>query len=258
MSNRPWMPMYWEDYLADTLDLGPDQHGVYLLMLGLAWRRPDGALPSDMALLKRMLAGCCADMHGNRFNRLVPPVLERFWTLSADGKWRQNRLEKERETAEKRSGNARESAKKRWSQSSGTKDLADATAMHARVLNTTYTEQEEETPPSPSSAKKLHQEKTPSGGNGHTPPRKKGSRVAPDWQPSESAVNKCREMGCVGGKLQTEYEGYLDWALSAGGSNAVKVDHDRAFVNWVRKEMKRVRETEERERRWAEQRASKH
>jgi hypothetical protein len=34
-----------------------------------------------MAWLKRALAACASDMHGNRFNRLVPPLLNRFFEL---------------------------------------------------------------------------------------------------------------------------------------------------------------------------------
>ena len=139
MAERPWMPIYWGDYLADTLDLRTEEHGIYLLMIGMAWRRPDGALPNDLKLLKRMLGGCCSDMHGNRFNRIVPTILERFWTLEPDGKWHQKRVEKERENAKKRSGNASESAKKRWSQSSNINDITDADAMHARGTTTTTT-----------------------------------------------------------------------------------------------------------------------
>jgi uncharacterized protein YdaU (DUF1376 family) len=50
--SRPWFPLYVADYLADTLDLGAEDHGCYMLLLMIAWRR-DVALPNDMAFLKR-------------------------------------------------------------------------------------------------------------------------------------------------------------------------------------------------------------
>jgi uncharacterized protein YdaU (DUF1376 family) len=132
--SRPWMPLYVGDYLVDTLDLRAEESGVYLLMLMIAWRRPDGALPNDMKWLQRALASCVNDMHGNRFNRLVPPLLERFFVLGEDGKFRNKRLTKERERAENFSEKQRENAEKRWSEKNKIKHLADADAMPARAL----------------------------------------------------------------------------------------------------------------------------
>jgi len=129
MSSRPWMPLYVTDYLTDTLDLSAEENGVYLLLLMIAWRRQDGALPNDMKFLQRSLASCCRDMHGNRFNRIVPPLLERFFDLGEDGLWRNKRLTKEREKSEKLSGKQKENAEKRWSKARKDNDLGDADAM---------------------------------------------------------------------------------------------------------------------------------
>jgi uncharacterized protein YdaU (DUF1376 family) len=127
------MPLYVADYLADTLDLRTDETGVYLLMLMIAWRRPDGALPNDMKWLQRALSSCASDMHGNRFNRLVPPLLSRFFILGEDGKFRNKRLTKEREKAEKFSEKQKETAGKRWCKDNKNNDVADANAMPARA-----------------------------------------------------------------------------------------------------------------------------
>src|SRR5215467_12034244 len=92
MTSRPWMPLYIADYLADTFDLRSEEHGIYLLLLAICWRRSDGALPNDMVWLKRALGACASDIHGNRFNRVVPALLKRFFTLSEDGKLHNKRL----------------------------------------------------------------------------------------------------------------------------------------------------------------------
>jgi uncharacterized protein YdaU (DUF1376 family) len=131
--SRPWMPLYVADYLADTLDLRADETGVYLLMLMIAWRRPDGALPNDMKWLQRALSSCARDMHGNRFNRLVPPLLERFFVLGEDDKFRNKRLTKEREKAEKFSEKQRENVNKRYADKSKNNDLADTNVVPARA-----------------------------------------------------------------------------------------------------------------------------
>jgi uncharacterized protein YdaU (DUF1376 family) len=102
--SRAWMPLYVGDYLADTLDLDAEQHGAYMLLLMLMWRRPDGALPNDMKFIKRSLSACASDMHGNRFNKLVPPLLDRFFRLDSDGNYRHKRLRNSRESSEKTLG----------------------------------------------------------------------------------------------------------------------------------------------------------
>jgi uncharacterized protein YdaU (DUF1376 family) len=130
---RPWMPFYVTDFLADTLDLQADETGIYVLLLLISWQRDDAAIPNDMQWLKRSLTACVSDMHGNRFNRIVPKLLNRYFTLSDDNKYRNKRLVYEREKAEKWSEKQKENANKRWSETNKNKYLGDATAMPARA-----------------------------------------------------------------------------------------------------------------------------
>ena len=114
MAEFPALPLWTDAYLADTLDLRAEEHGCYLLILFIAWRRPDCAIPNDMEWLKRSLSGCIAGMHGNKFNSIIPKLLLRFFTLGEDGKWHQKKLRKVRDFQLILSRKNSESAKKRW------------------------------------------------------------------------------------------------------------------------------------------------
>jgi len=126
------MPLYVADYLADTLDLRADESCCYLLLLMISWRR-GGALPNDMNFIRRSLSTCVIDMHGNRFNRIVPKILDRYFTIDQNGDFINKRLGKELEKARTLSGKQKENARKRWAKSNNSNDLADAMAMPVRA-----------------------------------------------------------------------------------------------------------------------------
>jgi hypothetical protein len=68
-------------------------------------------------------------MHGHTFKHVVPPILNRFFTLGADDQWRQKRLDIERDLASKRSSNGSQNASKRWSKTKENNDLDEKSAM---------------------------------------------------------------------------------------------------------------------------------
>lgn len=51
-SNRAWMPLHIENYLADTGHLTAAEHGAYLMLIMHYWR--EGSLPSDERLIQRI------------------------------------------------------------------------------------------------------------------------------------------------------------------------------------------------------------
>jgi len=130
MADFPALPLWTDAYLADTADLDACEHGCYLILLMIAWRRPDCALPNEMQWMQRTLnAYCGGRLHGNRFNRIVPRLLKRFFVLGTDEKWRQKRLGKEMNFVRKRSETAKENVQKRWARARENNNLGDTAVI---------------------------------------------------------------------------------------------------------------------------------
>jgi uncharacterized protein YdaU (DUF1376 family) len=80
---RPWMPMYWGNYHADTAHLSTVQHGAYLLLIGHYWQH--GGLPDDDAQLANITRLPLEEWLRHR------PVLHAFFY----GAWKHKRVDAE-------------------------------------------------------------------------------------------------------------------------------------------------------------------
>jgi uncharacterized protein YdaU (DUF1376 family) len=80
---RPWMPMYWGNYLADTRHLSRAQHGAYLLLIAHYWTT--GSLPDDDRQLANITGSTLDEFQVDK------PVLQRFFY---DG-WKHKRIDRE-------------------------------------------------------------------------------------------------------------------------------------------------------------------
>lgn len=81
--NRPWMPLYVADYLADTAHLGALESGAYLHLIMHYWLT--GGLPDDARELARI-----AKVSSHNWKKLSP-VIQKFFF---DG-WRHKRVDEE-------------------------------------------------------------------------------------------------------------------------------------------------------------------
>src|SRR5258706_950088 len=84
MSNRPWMPFYIGDYLADTGHLRTVDHGAYLLLIMHYWRT--GGLPQDDRQLAKITR-----LPLNSWIEHVRPIIEPLFRPG----WRHKRIDKE-------------------------------------------------------------------------------------------------------------------------------------------------------------------
>lgn len=67
-SARPdtWMPIYWGDYLKDTMHLRAEGHGAYLLLMAAYWINGEPLPDEDEHLM------AVARLDPNRWRRLKP------------------------------------------------------------------------------------------------------------------------------------------------------------------------------------------
>lgn len=82
-----WFPIYVADYLADTMHLDTEEHGIYLLLLIAYWRR-GGPLPDDPKFLARI-----CHLSPKRFSFRFQAVNRLFSMV--DGHWRSDFMEKQ-------------------------------------------------------------------------------------------------------------------------------------------------------------------
>lgn len=86
----PYMNLYWSDLLADTMHLGAQEFGAYVLLLGHQWQY--GSLPDDPVVLARI-----ARIDARQWHKVKERVLAFFDRI--DGRLVQKRLQQEREKA---------------------------------------------------------------------------------------------------------------------------------------------------------------
>ena len=107
--SRPWMPLYVADYLRDTRQLTPAEHGAYLLLIMEYWTAC--GLPDDDGKLARIVGMSSSEW------RKAKPTVQAFFTEG----WKHGRIDVEiakaeakherRSEAGKRGGIAKANAK---------------------------------------------------------------------------------------------------------------------------------------------------
>ena len=103
-----YMPLYTGDYIRDTADLSPREHGAYLLMLMWCWHRAK-PLPNDTARIYRI-----CHVNGPDDEQAVDHVLSEFFVLGNDNCYHNGRLERELERCNTLTARGKAGARARW------------------------------------------------------------------------------------------------------------------------------------------------
>lgn len=216
-ASRPdtWMPLYWGDYLRDTMHLRAEGHGAYLLLIAHYWTR-GAALPADNGYLMTVTR-----LDAKAWNRLRP-LLEQFFEVS-DGFWTHGRIERElaRSVA---ITEARRVAGKR-----GGKATANGKANSKQVLEQTTKQN-----PTPSQPQSLSKKEIPPHPSGASP--LKNSNGVP--LPFDTMPDGWRYLALDMGHEDPdgEFQKLKDWcAFVTPKSKALKRDWKAFWRNWIRK-----------------------
>jgi uncharacterized protein YdaU (DUF1376 family) len=135
--NRPWMPLYVADYLADTAHLSAAEHGGYLLLIMHYWQT--GGLPIDDAKLARIARMTTAEWRRTR-DTIAP--------FFAD-EWRHKRIDTEIARATDISSKRRAAAEQRHSKPHANADAnAELLQTHARTCASALQPQSQKASPS--------------------------------------------------------------------------------------------------------------
>lgn len=195
-----WMPMYWGDYLGDTMHFSTFQHGCYLLLIAAYWRK-GGPLLDDPESLARICRTSC-----DKLARYGKPVLAMF--TSKDGLLISKRLEKEIVKSSARLMSARANGK------------AGGLAKSKLVTPT----------PLEGSKKESY---APQAGA----PKSRGSRLPIDFAPPsdwiEDAARLRTKQKMPPADLATEALKFVNHFASAPGQKGVKLDWRRTWIVWA-------------------------
>lgn len=93
------------------------------------------------------------------------------------------------------------------------------------------------TPPDqlpPTSSSTSNEVETPLTPQGGKRPKSKGTRLDPDWMPSQGLIDQMRSE-CPGVDLEPEHRVFVDYWIAQPGQKGVKLDWPATWRNWMRR-----------------------
>jgi uncharacterized protein YdaU (DUF1376 family) len=233
MAEFPALPIFTDAFISDTTHLTSAQTGAYFMLLMMAWRTKENALPDDDEKLSRWAR---MDRRTWAMNKAV---IMSFWKKDEQQLWRQGRLDDER----KRADHVRRLASQAGKASALKRQGRHSTDVQ-RNVNGTSTPSPSPSP-SPSTTVKdsplippltNSDSKSKTEANGHAEPSPKRKRTPPtpisdDFQPDIEAL-------ALAGDLNIEVEPacreFIDYWKSTG----------KCFVDWQATFRNRLRQLE--------------
>jgi len=219
-----------DEWIAGTLGLTLAEEGLYMRACALIYSHGG---PITVELLRK----ACFHDHGNRINACLRRLVELGKLIRNGEEIDQKRCRFELEKARKRIGNAQENGAK----GGRPKGLAKPDGSGAEKLSLTTNYQpskKERSPPLRGPPQSSEPTAPPDGVANVSPPvgleksNVRGSRLAPDWQPSAADCEFAYARGLDPDLLADQFADYWHAKPGAGG---VKLDWPATWRNWCRK-----------------------
>lgn len=206
MSNRAWMPLHIETYMADTLHLSATEHGAYLLLIMRYWK--DGGLPGDEGMIRRY-----ARMSVEQWSESRDVLISFFH----DG-WKHSRIDAELAKAD-------EIIEKR---------RAAAGARHSRSKSNAHAQQvQSKSTDTGALPRTIDQEKEEPIGSS----KKRGCRLPVDFVPD---IGFAISLGLTRSQAENEAIKFREWWPAQPGQKGVKLDWGLTWQTWCRKALERL------------------
>lgn len=219
MAEFPALNFYTDAYLGDTAHLSIAEAGAYTNLLFVAWRIEDGGLPDDDVILARYARASRAEW------RRVKSAVMAYFTLCNDGKFRQKRLELERNNAREKSAKAATAARVMWLERNKKRQAgayADAkhTHMPGGCLDAATTSTSTST--------------TPFGGDARARENGQAKTISSDWQPTpdDRAWAKIAKPDLDAADLRRETQAFI---LHAAETRRTTFDCGASWRRWIMK-----------------------
>jgi uncharacterized protein YdaU (DUF1376 family) len=235
MAEFPALPLFTDALLGDTVHLSTRQFGAYMLMLIVAWRSKDCALPDDDVFLAKITR-----MDRRSWNSDKATLLA-FWKKDVNQKWVQGRLKDERKYVEEVSNKNAKNVRGRWLKD---KQTGDTTVIPNAYQNDTPT-------PTPTPTPKKDPPKAPATGFGSDPEEEPEKPHSPkmdevlfaqdfenfwsQWRPydidkgSKSAAKK----SYLKIRREIEHEAIIRGAVAYAGYCHAKQQRTKHAVTWL-------------------------
>ncbi len=216
-TKKPWFPLYAADFLTDTQAMSHEALGAYFRLLCYQWI--NGSVPRPPLQMSRII-GCTLDELDTLWIELEVKFEGDHVTV------RNGRLERERKRADKISQGARRAGLA--SGQARKKDSGNSDKEHP-FPNRSTDESTESNQSQSQSQLHLGEE-----GAAPRPTAKRKHRLPEDWQPSRKLLDWAKkEAPAVDIKAETAI--FRDHFLGSGNP---KIDWDRTWQVWMRKEQK--------------------
>jgi len=219
MSQAPYMPVFTDALLGDTLHLSAEEFGAYCLILFATWRNNGQPLPDDDAELARI-----ARISQYKWKK-VRQKLAGFFEISS-GFWRQKRLEKEWAYVQQRAAVKRKNGSKggRAKVKNGKLSLDENPSYRGSTHTHTHTQKEEnQPPPPPESPKPRARAATGRSPDGEREEEGLAREFEQFWQAYPRKVNRGRAFSAFAVARKTEsFEQLLATARRYAAENSGK------------------------------------